>query len=406
MHTRWSWTALALSLAVTSGAWAQLEKGSIAPDIEAKVWLNTDGEAISLQDTRGMITVLYFWVSFHEGGKYFFDDLNVFENSQGVAMGVRIIGLTSGEAKRTEPGIKKHKIFFPVGCESKADQDYRVEFWPYMVIVDPEGKVAWSGSPADGSEAVTTIRDILATNPPTRTHPKAAAAARSQLGVARAALQTEDYSGATRAARIALEKAMTGDTLKTHCQEFVDLLEALGRDAILRADRAVSAENWSEAVRQLRFVTRHFRGLDCYRTAKDKLDKLAKDHENVKRELGDIAGSEAAKADIKRARQFVEQRKFGEAYVLLEKVVATYPDSAEADAADALRGRLAGDARVMAEVTDYKAAKDCKEWISSARSYIAARRLTEARALLRRVLDEYPDSSFADEAMTELVRIQ
>lgn len=389
-----------------AAALAQLEKGTVAPDLDAKQWFNTDGEPLSLQDTRGMITVLYFWVSYHEGGKYFFDDLSTFENSEGQELGVRIIGLTSGDAKRTEPLLKKHKVFFPVGVGSKSDEEYRVQFWPYMVIVDPEGKVAWSGSPASFDEAATALREILANTPPSRTHPKAAREARLAYQAAREALAAARYGQALKSTRRALEKAMTGDTLKTHCQELMDLLEAIARDHVAQGARAANTDDWPEAVKQLRLVTRYFRDTDAYRVAKERLEALSKDHEEVRKLLGDLAGLEEARGDIKRARELIAAQRFGAAFELLEAVVEDFPDSAEADLSQSMLDRMKADARVMREVTDFKASKDCKEWIASARTYIAARKYETAKKLLRRVMDEYPDSKYAEEALQELAKLQ
>ncbi len=59
--------AVGVMLGLSAVARADLKPGTYAPDIEAKDWANTDGEPISLAECRGMVVVLFFWVSVARG---------------------------------------------------------------------------------------------------------------------------------------------------------------------------------------------------------------------------------------------------------------------------------------------------------------------------------------------------
>ena len=79
---------------------ADLKVGTYAPDIEAKDWMNTDGQPVSLAECRGMVVVLFFWVSWHPGGEYIMPLMTLVNASRyGQSAGVFVIGVTDAEAQ-------------------------------------------------------------------------------------------------------------------------------------------------------------------------------------------------------------------------------------------------------------------------------------------------------------------
>lgn len=387
---------------------ADLPKGAIAPDIEAKEWINTDGEKVSLSDYRGMVVTLFFWVSFHKGGENMMYLINLVENSRGLgrSRGVMTIGLTDADLKRTQEVISKEKITFPVGVESPTAKEYELGSFPRVVVIDAEGKVFWSGWPGGGGdELAKAITDALAATPPTRTHPVLAKQARSELAKAREALRQGQYRAAFEAARDANEAALTGDPLKTTCQDMLDLLEALGRDKLAEADEFVDNQKWEDAVRTFRLVQRQFRSMDVAKTAQERLDALAKSNPEIGNIVKAQHSSAKAKGELKKATDALEARRFGEAYETLLQIQKDYPDSEEADSAAAIIARMEAKPEIVAAVREKLAERDCKAWIARAKTLASARRYDEARTWLRKVLDAYPDTQFAKEAAAELVKL-
>lgn len=394
-------------LAAPMTAYADLEKGAIAPDIEAKEWINSD-EPVSLADYRGMVVVLFFWVSFHQGGQNLMTELNIIENhpALGRQRGMVMIGLTQGDRKRIESSIRDEKVFFPIGCGSKSDEDYRVSGWPTVVIIDAEGRVAWSGSPYQkGNELVPAIIDTLNRTPPTRTHPQLAKRAIEQLEVARKAVKDEDYPAAVKAADEAHESALRGDPLKSRTEAMVDLLEAIARDQVATAERGIEEKRYDEAVKTFRIVVKRFRGTEAAKTAKARLEALSKSTPEVATILKAQQGAARARGDIKKARDYIRDQHFGEAYELLQSVVEDYPGSDEAESADELLGRLKKESRVMADVRNYLAKDDCRRLLAEARNLSAARRYAEAREKYYEILEKYSDTDYAKEATEELAKM-
>ncbi|MBL8878289.1 MAG: redoxin domain-containing protein [Phycisphaerales bacterium] len=394
-------------LAAPMTAYADLEKGTVAPDIEAKEWLNTD-EPISLADYRGMVVVLFFWVSFHQGGQNVMTELNIIENhpALGKQRGMVMIGLTQGDRKRVEDSVRDEKVFFPVGCGSKSDEEYRVSSWPYMVVIDAEGRVAWSGSPyGKGNEVVPAIIETLNKTPPTRTHPQLAKRAIEQLEAAREALKKEDYPEAVRAAADAHDNALRGDPLKSRTEAMVDLIEAIARDQVASAERGIEEKRFDEAVKTLRLVVKKFRGTEAAKTAKARLEALSKSTPEVANLLKAQQGAARARGDIKKARDYIKDQRFGEAYELLQDVTEDHPGTDEAESAEELLGRLKKDDRVMVEVRNHLARIECRRLLAEARNLSAARRYVEARQKYHEILDKYGDTVFAKEATEELARM-
>jgi hypothetical protein len=135
-------------------------------------------------------------------------------------------------------------VRFPVGTESKSYEEYEITAFPRVIVIDPKGKVAWTGWPTgnEGTSLIEEIRRVIAEEPPTRTHPAEATEARRNLTQARQALRDSDFRKASRSADRAFDHALRGDQLKTDCQDMVDLVESLGGPG-LRARGDAAARN-------------------------------------------------------------------------------------------------------------------------------------------------------------------
>jgi tetratricopeptide (TPR) repeat protein len=389
-------TVLVGALAVPL-ARADLAAGTFAPDIDAQEWLNSDGP-VSLSELRGMVVVLYFWVTFHRGGEFFMTDINVLQNNASFGRGLMVIGLTESDRARTKPTIDREKIFFPVGLGSKSHQDYRIDSFPRLVIIDPDGKVAWSGWPGNGQELSRTLLDVLAKNPPRKTHPKETEYCREHLAEARDALRSENYRKALIAGREAFEHAVTGDPLKTRGQDMLDLLEAIGRDKLAAAEAYIDEKKFDEAVRLLRQVKRSFRGMECAREAKRRLDSLEKKYSQVADLMKGQQSDSTARALLVDARDNIQKRRFGEGYEKLETILKDYGDTELVDLAAETKQRMEKNPKVMQYVRDFKASSDCENWLAQARTFLRSGESRKAQELLKKIIDGYPNTRYSDEA--------
>lgn len=389
---------------------ADLEKGTYAPDIEARDWLNTD-EPVSLAELRGMTVMMFFWVSWHPGGEYVIPMMNLFNSRVGRDQGVYLLGVTDSDRARVGEMIAKQKVFFPVALESNSYEDYRISGFPRVVIIDPNGKVAWTGWPDSVDALYTVAIDLLAEAPPTKTHPEDAKKVRRLLGEARGALGQDNLRDAFKAAREAHELALTGDELKTECQDVLDLVEALGRDQLARAEQAVYEKDFELAVSLLTNVKRQFRVLDAGALARKKLDELKGRYDEVARIIQ--SENEAQTAENLLAEALASLRtpgrglvEIGSAYQKLGQIVEEYADTPTAEKAQTVLGRMQQNVGVMNHVTDFKAKTQCELLLSQARSFEQTNRPERAAELYRKVIDEYAHTIWADLAAQRLRKLR
>lgn len=401
---------LAVSLATLAAhvASGQVSVGNDAPEFEAKEWLNID-EPLSLSDLDGMVVILYFWVSFHEGGERMISLVNTIENNPGLgrARGVAVIGLTEANAKGIESTLEEEKVFFPVGVGSKSHEKYRARAFPWVVIIDAKGKIAYSAVATKGEELVKKVRETLAKTPPTRTHPLEVPKVHQKLEAARKSLRGGSYRAAFRHARDAFETAITGDPLKTTCEEMIDLIEALGKDQLADVDPLIETRDFDGIVKTLQTVGRQFKGLDVSRAARRRLAALKKEHTQVASLLKNEEKEDEARAKLYTAQQSLRERKLGESYATMQEIVKDFGGTEVSAAAKRIMSRMEKNETVIAMVRDHLAAKDCEGWLSRARSLARTRsgRL-KAKRLYRQIISKYPETKYADVATQELAKIR
>jgi cytochrome oxidase Cu insertion factor (SCO1/SenC/PrrC family) len=384
--------------------------GTYAPDVEAKEWLNTDdGEPVSLAECRGMITVLFCWVSWQPGGESVMPMMAQIDNSgYGKKSGVFLIGITDAERKQVEEMIEKEKVFFPVGLEAKKTfEDYKLTAFPRAIIIDPDGKVAYAGWPGEkgGDSLLKEIQKVASETPPTKTHPEETAKVQVYLKQARQALREDRYQDAFRAATNAFDHALQGDELKSHCQDVLDLIEAIARDKLAQAQQAADERSFEDAVTTWLEVQRDFRGMDVARVGRKRLEALQKKEPDVAELIRRQSSVGLAETILASAMELIQNRQFGKGYEKLEQIVDEYGGTETATKAQTILDRMQKNDGIMGYVRDYKASRACRTLLSQGDAYERAGRTGRARELYREVLDKYADTTYAEEAAQRLARL-
>lgn len=404
--------AAALAMLLPHAAWAQseedegLEVGDYAPSIEAAEWLNVEREEDipSLTELRGIIVVLFFWVSWHEGGEYLLPYVNMLSyNPFGRTPDVFFIGVTDADRKATQSVIEESKVFFPVAVESEAAEEYDFKGGFGFVVVDPEGKIAFKGSgEGDVSGMANAIKDIRENSPPTKTHPDEARVCYRLLDEAHQLIRDEKYPQAFKVVTKAFRRAVLGDRLRSSTLELVDLLDQLGYGRLAGVEPLLEREKYEEAGDLLRLVMRRFRGLDCYKDAKARYEKLLEEDEDFKQAASKFDDEDAAGRLYLEARDDLKSRRFGRSYDKLNQILTEYPETQAAEYAEAMIDRMKRNKAFWLLIVDHQAGAECRQLLARARNLKAKGRYTEARQLLRRVKDDYPNTIWAQQAVEEL----
>jgi hypothetical protein len=407
--------AWCLSLASAGVAQAQnndddkLKVGDYAPDLEAEDWINVESklDVPSLAEMRGLVVVVFFWVSSHSGGEAVLPNVTQFENSEiGKTSGVYSIGLTDATRKVTERIQQQAMAFFPIGTKSKSAEEYGVDGGFGFVVIDAEGKLAFRGGGTDLSALSNAVQDTLKKNPPTKTHPREAKIVRKLLTEARSQIKAGEYRLAFETARDAFGRAVTGDILRSEVMDVIDLLEALGYERIDRAKPLIEQKKFAEAADQLRAVTREFAPpLDAGIDARDLYDAYKDEIDGFRDAVQAHFGEDEAATLFLDARIDLQARRFGESHQKLSQIMTDYSGTKAAKYAKEMIERMKANEAVWSYVLDHGAETQCETWLAQARTHIRHGRFAEARRLLRRIREDYPGTSYDLEARDLLIEM-
>ncbi len=410
---------VAVTLLGTGVARADLKVGTYAPDIEAKSWANWEAESVSLQELRGMVVMIFFWSTWDQVGEQLMPLMTLLSSKQfGQGNGVFIMGLTDAEQSRVEGMLKKQKVFFPVGFEArKTFDEFDIKQPPRILIIDTHGKIAWSGWAIEksGQGLVDELTKITVATPPTKTHPFLVAKVEAYLKEARQALRSDNYREAYEASEKASDMALRGDQLKTHCQDYLDLIQALGRDKLAQADAAADEKKYKDAIGLLLEVRREFKGMELAITARKRLDALRKKNKDAADIMTQMEAGGQAEAILATAMEELRaasdknspesetiRRKLGGAYVQLEEIVDKYGTTGTAKKARTIIDRVKKNEAMFAYVKDFKAEKPCRTLISQADSYLQTGKTAKAKELYHEVITKYGDTIWSQEAAQKL----
>lgn len=224
-------------------------------------------------------------------------------------------------------------IQIPVAAGSRASGAYGVKGIPHSVLIDPSGKVAWSGSPYSLSKgavkealkgAKKRTSNFLAVPVEAEATGRLAAPAKAMAGgnpgKALAALRTiEADAKATEA-----EKS-EATTLIAAIQEHVDLLNA-------QAEGFVAARDVLKGLTVLDALAKEFGSAPIGEAAKKRAEEIRKDDKLSK----EIAGAEA----FARAQEQAAKLGSGKAKAKFQEVVDKHKGTRAAERAAAmLRGK-------------------------------------------------------------------
>jgi tetratricopeptide (TPR) repeat protein len=135
------------------------KEGDKAPKLEAEAWLNLPKgmKTLESKDLKGQIVIIVFWTESGPGSQRmvpFLSDLQKKYRSKGVIL----VSMTNDGQSKVEPFITKYKALYIVGTgASITSRAYGNPNTPGAFLIDPEGKIVWSGNPAAIDEPLTKL---------------------------------------------------------------------------------------------------------------------------------------------------------------------------------------------------------------------------------------------------------
>lgn len=147
--------AIAAALAVAAFAWfASPTAGQPAPPITAGQWLNHTGPPLTLESLRGKWLLLDFWGTFCGPCLREIPQLNDLHRRLS-PRGLVLLGLSPEPTTTVAPFIARLKtpLEYPTATEAAPTfSAYEVTTIPRLFLIDPSGKIAWSGRDPEAAE--------------------------------------------------------------------------------------------------------------------------------------------------------------------------------------------------------------------------------------------------------------
>lgn len=282
---------------------------------------------------------------------------------------------------------------------------------PFHFVIDPAGEVVTqivNGSVEGGFDEVPAqmFADLL--NQVTSVRGRGLTAeehAKFTVKLAEAEKMAEAGNGRA-ALKICGEivKANDRTVLAERAKALQAKLTAAGKADLARAAELISTEP-AEAVALAEQVVENYAGSDLEKEAKSRLAEWKRDPK-VKAALGEVAALKAARADLAKAEEFVGQKEYARALDLLDGVAKKLEGKSVGEQAKARAAELRADETIGPLAREQAAAKFCRGWITMARSAAGKGQTDVARSYLKRVIDEFPGTSFAEEAAKELEKLK
>ena len=395
-------TMLLTGLVVASlspAAAAELKVGDKAPEISARDWLNAKGR-VSLAALEGKIVIAEFWATWCGPCMQSIPHL-VEMHHKWKDKHVVIIGMTGESKAAILPTVKRLKMSYIVGAGSDTSKRYGVRGIPHAFIITPDGTIAWRGHPMNRMEQA--LEEIYKKHPPTGLSRKDLERIEEVLAAAKKDLDAGKHASAGRALRQVTDKLPASHELRKTVDELTKKLETAAAEALARADKLRADRKLPEALAGYRGVIVEFEGTAAADKATAALADMKKDPAVAK-------AVKAAEDDMAAQRLFndgesaVKAEKYARALAAYE-AAAKYADTAWGRKAAEKVQAIKADAKLYNQIRDAKAERKCPGWLTMARSYVKMGKPEKAKGYYQKIVETYPDSSYAQTAREELARL-
>jgi len=394
-----------LSLTALSGIGkAQVQVGD-KPAFAAKA---IDGTPISLEALGGKMVLIDFWATWCGPCMAEAEHMVAVHRQYG-DKGLCIIGVSLDRNQAAPVRVAKEKgfvwpqIFDPAGGNAISRQ-FGVTGIPRTFLIGPEGTVLWAGHPATMD---APLADAFRKHPPQLMDAKAVAEATEALGKAEAAADEGDAGAALRLfARLPAEARQNG-AMAARIESLQKKLEGDAGKALDEAEEMVKRKEFGQAIVRLREISK-LTGLPVAAKASQRAAAVMA----MPEAKGQIAAADKAERERERgaraadalatARKLQGEKKHEEAYAAFKKIIEQFANTEAATAAVAEVTSYEKDPEFAKRVNAVSVERKANAMLSVAGSYKASGRNDLARQRYQAVIEQFPNTAFAETAKKEL----
>lgn len=136
--------------------------------------------------------------------------------------------------------------------------------------------------------------------------------------------------------------------------------------------------------------------------AEDAAEEALKSTAPTKAAPVEPLGSGAAKTALAKADDLFKKKEYAKALKEYEKLAKVYKDTDVGKKAKGQVAKIKGDKSMMASVAESDAKTKCEDWLQTARMLAKSGKSEEAAKYYKKVIDQFPDSTYAQTAQAEL----
>ncbi len=392
----------AFLLLFASSAFAAVGVGD-TPEYSFKA---TNGETVSNETLKGKLVLVDFWAVWcgpcmAEAGHM----VEVHEKYKD--QGLQIVGVSMDQSRaKLDATAKNLKFDWPQYFDGKVWKTKMAGEWgvnsiPRTFLISPEGKVLWTGHPA---QMDAPIAKAMKEHPPKLVDPAVLEAAMAALEGAEGSASSDPAAAMLALAAIPADAHKDGD-VRTRAAKLQTKLDPHAQTLLGEADALLAEKKYADGIEKVQAVAAAMTDSPAGAKAAAKLEELKKDPA-VKAELAALENASKADADLAAAQQLQAEKKDEQAYAKFKAITKQYAKAPAATiAADAV-ATYEKDPAFVKRANETAAGGKARGLIGLAQSFASAHKNEQARKKYQDVIDQFPGTSYAETAKKEMAALK